>query len=523
MSTFSAVEFLLWLLLAASVVAVITTRLRIPYTVALVVGGLSLGLVHLPIVEQLISQRPDWLTPDVALVVFLPALLFEGSLKIQLRHLRENLVPILLLATLGVFVAALITSYAVHWAIGLPIGAALVFGAIVAPTDPISVLAIFRREAVPKRLEVVVEGESLFNDGTAAVLFGILVGGTSPGGLSVSAGVQEFLVVVLGGVALGLVFGFVISKITERIDDPQIEITLTTIAAYGSFLAAQSLHLSGVIATVTTGLMIGNFGARFGMSPHTRVSLWSFWEYVSFVINSIVFLLIGLQVRVGDLLHAWQPVLLAVGAVLLGRALSVYSLSPVSNYFTEKIPTRWQHVLVAGGLRGSLSLALALGLPTQFPYRSQILAMTFGVVAFTIVVQGMMIRPLLGLLGITSKREDEYDRARVRRGAILSAQAQLDDLLKQNRISTPAYELLRRELDERLDHAQQELTSLSERNEGRIRSEVRQVRARLKAAEKSSIEQALHDGLTLPRTASKMIEEVDSSLEELRESGEGDR
>ena len=519
MSASSTIEILIWLLLAASVVAVITSRLRIPYTVALVLGGLALGSIHLPLIDQLIRNRPNWLTPNVALVVFLPALLFEGSLKIQLRQLRENLVPILLLATLGVFVAALITSFTVHWATGLPIAAALVFGAIVSPTDPISVLAIFRSVAVPKRLEVIVEGESLFNDGTAAVLFGILVGGTAKGGLSVGSGIQEFFVVVLGGVTLGLIFGWIISKITEKIDDPQIEITLTTIAAYGSYLAAQSLHFSGVIATVTTGLMIGNLGARFGMSPHTRISLWSFWEYFSFVINSIVFLLIGLQVRIGDLLHAWAPVLLAVGAVFLGRVLSVYSLAPLSNAVTEKIPLRWQHVMVAGGLRGSLSLAL--GLPIGFPFRGQILAMTFGVVGFTIVVQGMSIQPLLRLLGIAAVKEDEYGRAGVRRTAVLAAQSQLDDLLKENRVSTPAYELLRRELDDRLDQVQQEMAELSRQNEGRIRSEVEQVRLKLSAAEKSSIEEALHDGLILPQTASKMIDEVDQVVDKLRQSRDG--
>ena len=523
MTTFSTVEFLLLLLLAASVVAVITARLHIPYTVALVVGGLVLVSVHLPLVDELIQQRPNWLTPDAALIVFLPPLLFEGSLKIQLRHLRENLVPILLLATMGVFVAAFITAFAVHWTVGLPLAAALVFGAIVAPTDPVSVLGIFRSVAVPKRLEVIVEGESLLNDGTAAVLFGILVGAAVKGGLGVGAGIQEFLVTVLGGVALGVALGLTISKITGGIDDPQIEITLTTIAAYGSYLAAQSLHLSGVIAVVTTGLMIGNYGARVGMSAHTRVSLWSFWEYVSFVINSILFLLIGLQLRIGDLAQAWRPALLALGAVLLGRVLSVYLLAPVSNAVTDKIPLRWQHLLVAGGLRGVLSLALALGLPTNFPFRSQILAMTFGVVAVTIVCQGMMIRPLLRWLGIASFEEDEYDRARVRHSAILSAQAQLDDLLKTDRISPPAYELLRGELDERLIIVQQEMQNVSRRNEDRIRREVRHARSRLKAAEKSSIEGALHDGLILPRTASAMIEEVDSSLDDLREDGDGAR
>jgi Na+:H+ antiporter len=517
MTTFSTVEYLLLMLLAASVVAVITSRLRIPYTVALVLGGLALVSIHLPFIDQLIQERPGWLTPNAALVIFLPPLLFEGSLKIQLRHLRENLTPILLLATVGVFVAAFITAFAVHWTIGLPLAAALVFGAIVAPTDPVSVLAIFQSVAVPKRLEVIVEGESLLNDGTAAVLFGILAGSAAKGGVSAGAGVQEFLVVVLGGLAVGLAVGMTISKITERIDDPQIEITLTTIAAYGSYLAAQSLHLSGVIAVVTAGLMIGNYGAQQGMSAHTRISLWSFWEYVSFVINSILFLLIGLELRIGDLAAAWRPALFALGAVLLGRVLSVYLLAPVSNSFAEKIPLRWQHMLVAGGMRGALSLALALGLPTDFPYRSQVQAMTFAVVALTIVGQGMLVRPLLGWLGIASVAENDYGRARVRYSAILSALAQLEDLRNDYRISPPAYERLRAETVAEGDKAKRQMDDISSRDEDRIQQEVVSVRELLKTAEKFSIEQSLHDGLILPRTASAMIEEVDRPREAPRE------
>jgi len=164
MTTNFAVEFLIWLLIAASVIAVAAARLRIPYTVALVLGGFVLGSVHLPILESLISHKPDWLTPGVSLVVFLPALLFEGSLKLQVRQLRENALPILLLATVGVLAATLITGFAAHWVLGLPVLVGLVFGTVTAATDPISVLSIFRDVAVPRRLSVIVEGESLFNE-----------------------------------------------------------------------------------------------------------------------------------------------------------------------------------------------------------------------------------------------------------------------------------------------------------------------------------------------------------------------
>jgi Na+:H+ antiporter len=513
MTTNFAVEFLILVLIAASVIAVVAARLRIPYTVALVIGGLALGSFHLPVWDQFLAHRPNWLTPDVGLVIFLPPLLFEGSLKMQFRHLRENLVPILLLANAGVLVATLITGFAVHGFFGIPLLAALVFGAIVAATDPISVLSIFKDMAVAKRLSVIVEGESLFNDGTAAVLFSILVAGSASGDLSVLTGIQDFLIVVLGGAAVGLTLGYLISKVTQRIDEPRIEITLTTILAYGAYLAAESLHVSGVIAVVLAGLMIGNFGARVGMSPQTRVALWSFWEYASFVINSIVFLLIGLQVRLGDLLGAWQATLFAIGVVVAGRMIAVYALTPVSNAIAEDIPFRWQHVLVLGGMRGSLSLALAMSLGLAFPFRDQILAMTFGVVAFTIVVQGLALKPALRFMGISVGKESDYHRARARQIAFIAARAELDQMLSAHLVSIPAYEQLRGELEERLESVRGEIAELFQKDAARAGEELQMARRRLIAAEKSSIEQTLHEGVISEATAGEMLDAMDRQLD----------
>jgi CPA1 family monovalent cation:H+ antiporter len=208
-----------------------------------------------------------------------------------------------------------------------------------------------------------------------------------------------FLAVVGGGV-LGSGLGYVASGITKTIDDPQIEITLTTILAYGSYLLAYHLNVSGVIATASAGLVLGNIGTRKGMSERTRTAMQSFWEYISFVMNSLVFLLIGLEIHVRELLRNCTPVLLAIGAVLLGRMLSVYLVVPVSNRFMAKIPLRWQHVALWGGLRGALALALALSLEGAFPYREQILNLTFGVVTFSILGQALTMRPLLRILRI---------------------------------------------------------------------------------------------------------------------------
>ncbi len=403
MTPSSSIEFLVWLLIAAAIIAMLAKRLRIPYTVSLVLGGLLLGVIHIPILSPLQpGNRPDWLTPDVILILFLPALVFEGSVKLDLRELLRNSVPLLLLANLGVLLAALVTGYFVHCLIGLPVLVALLFGSIISATDPISVLAIFNDLKVDKRLSLIMQGESLLNDGTAVVLFGILFGAVVAEKLSVPKGLGQYFLAVAGGAFLGAALGYLASRITGTVDDPQIEITLTTILAYGSYLLAYNLHLSGVIATASAGLMLGNFGAKRGMSARTRTAMQSFWEYISFVMNSLVFLLIGLEIHVRGLLQNWTSVVLAIGAVLLGRALSVYLLVPLSNHFVEKIPIRWQHVVVWGGLRGALALALALSLNTAFPYREQILNLTFGVVIFSIVVQGLTITPLVRLLKLAN-------------------------------------------------------------------------------------------------------------------------
>ena len=405
MTAISGVEFLTWLLIAASTIAVLTKYLRIPYTVALVLGGLLLSLLHLSFLSPLQpNQRPNWLTPDVILILFLPALVFEGSVKIDVRDLLRDAAPLLVLANIGVLLATLVTGYLVHWVIGLPILVALLFGAIISATDPISVLAIFKGLRMDKRLSIIIECESVLNDGTAVVLFQILLAAVVAGGLSPAKGIAHFLWAVVGGAVLGSVLGYAASKITQTIDDPQVEITLTTIAAYGSYLLANHLYLSGVIATAAAGLMVGNFGAKKGMSTRTRTALESFWEYIAFVMNSLVFLLIGLEVHINALANAWRPILFAIAAVMIGRSLSVYFLVPVNNLFAEKIPFRWQHVIVWGGLRGALALALALSLDNTFPYRDRILDLTFGVVVFSILAQGLTMKPLLRVLGLADGR-----------------------------------------------------------------------------------------------------------------------
>jgi CPA1 family monovalent cation:H+ antiporter len=402
MTASSAVEFLIWLLIAASIIAIVAERARIPYTAALVLGGVLLSLVPPHSLSALgLGQRPDWLTPQVILILFLPALVFEGSVKLRIHDLWRDWAPLLMLASVGVLLATLVTGYLVYWTVGLPLLMALLFGAIIAATDPISVLALFRNLRTDHRLSSIIEIESLFNDGTAAVLFQIVLTAIVADQFSWLSGVGHFLGQVLGGAVIGILCGYIGSRITERIDSPHVEITLTTIVAYGSYLLAYSSHLSGIIATACAGITIGNL-RRNGMSPDTREAMQAFWEYVAFVMNSLVFLLIGLEVHINVLARSWRPVLWAILAVLIGRAVSVYLLVPVSNRFAEKIPRRWQHVIFWGGLRGALALALALSLDPHFPNRQRVLDLTFGVVIFSILVQALTLDPLLRRLGLAN-------------------------------------------------------------------------------------------------------------------------
>jgi monovalent cation:H+ antiporter, CPA1 family len=515
MTATSTVEFLMWLLIAASVIAVIAIRSRIPYTVALVLGGLALGSLRLPILESIYqAHRPDWLTPDVILIFFLPVLLFEGSLKINLRQLIENLVPILILATFGVVVATIVAGYLVFWLVGLPLVVALLFGAIISATDPIAVLSITKEMGVSRRLSLLLEGESLFNDGTAVVLFQIFLAALITTNFSLATGVGRFLQSVLGGAMIGFVLGYLASKVTTRIDEPQIEITLTTILAYSSYLLAHHFRVSGVIATVVAGLIVGNLGTK-GMSPRTRVALWSFWEYASFVINSILFLLIGMEVRVAELLHEWRAMALAIGAVLLGRVLAVYGLTGLTNLFSQKISFRWQHVLVWGGLHGALSLALALSLGPSFEHRERVLTFTFGVVAFSMVVQGLSIKSFIRRLGISTTREDVVDRIRAQQIAVSSARSELDDMLRTHILSTPIYEKLSHELDGKLVTLSEQISEIYSKDSGRAESEVQMAKMRLMAAQKSSLEEAVRDGLISPQTGAKMVDATEPQWDEL--------
>lgn len=506
--THTAVSIFIVLLLVASAVAMATKWIRVPYTLALVIVGLVISPMHfLPSVH---------ISPELILLIFLPALLFEAAWNLNLRHLRENFVPILTLAVAGVCLSAGVVGAVLHWAGGLSWPSALLFGAMISATDPVSVLALLKHYGLPMRLATIVEGESLFNDGTAVVVFRILVG-LAVGSASHSAGwlalesLREFGLVVIGGVAAGAIVGLLGSKLTSYFDDHLLEIMLTTIAAYGSFLLAEGLGVSPVIAVLVAGLVIGNYGRRTGMSATTQVAVNAFWEYAAFVVNSLVFLLIGLEIQMSVLLQNASAIGWAVLAVLVARPIVVYGLIPLCNLAGPKVPTRWQHVLVWGGLRGSLSVALVLSLPTSIPGRSQLVAMIFGSVIFSLLVQGLSMSRFLRALGFAqapkSLREFEFLLGQLLSGA--AAMRELDRLKVEGMLTEDTYQLYRETSSRDYQEIQRKLTelkasdpSLQRRQEGRIRRHLIDTR-------RTRLAELLREGIISEETHCSLHRELD--------------
>jgi CPA1 family monovalent cation:H+ antiporter len=384
------------LLVAAVAVALVARRLALPYTVGLVIAGIGLALTRI--------NTGLVLTHDLIFSVILPPLLFEAAINIHWRELRRDMLPILVLAIVGTIIsAAVVTAGLMYW-LAWPMAPALLFGVLIAATDPVAVIAMFKDNGIGGRLRLLVECESLFNDGVAAVLFTLAlttIEAPHAGG-SISAEIGMTLVTtVAGGVVVGLASAGAVILAAGRTTDHLIESTLTTVAAYGSFLLAEHFHMSGVLATVTAGLVTGNLavlpdGEQSKVTLQGRDFVLGLWEFIAFIANSLVFLLIGLTVgRVSVPSFGLFNIALIIAIVLLGRALTVYPLSLVFARSRWRIPAHAQHVLWWGGLRGALGLALALSLPKTLPMHDEILIATFGVVAFSVIVQGLTMPFLL--------------------------------------------------------------------------------------------------------------------------------
>lgn len=395
-------ERILVFLLIAGIVAIITRKFRVPYSIGLVFTGVILAL------HPFFSDIP--ISKELIFNVFLPPLVFEAALQIHWRELRKDLPVVVLLATIGVCLSWFVTALGMRYIVGWEWISALFFGILIAATDPVSVIATFKEAGVQGRLRLLVESESLLNDGTAAVGFGVILSIAGGGSLTLSGITIALISSIAGGIICGVIVAGIIIVLVRLTSDHLVEMVFTTFAAYSSFLLAEHFHFSGVLAALTAGLIIGELGKLKALPPDGRKAVDAYWEFVGFLVNSIIFLAIGIHLSNQNFSGALLPSIIAVLLVILGRAFAVYTCCAAFARSELRVENRHQHVLFWGGLRGALALALAVGLPPSLANREIIISVTFAVVAFSIFVQGLTMTPLLRRLGEIPGGESKVEK-----------------------------------------------------------------------------------------------------------------
>lgn len=503
----------------ATISKIFTWFRQIPYTLLLVIVGLGLAFLDIRLVN---------LSPGLILEIFLPPLLFEAAWNTRWRELKENWLPVSLFAIVGVFISMIGVGFALDEFTSLSLVTALLVGASLASTDPVAVVALFKELGASNRLLTLMEGESLFNDGVAVVAFLLLA--EMPVGVqnfTLSETLNRFLTYVGLGVLIGILIGFGISYLTQRIDVPSVEQSLTLVSAYGTYLVAEELGGSGVISVVVVGIILGNFGSRIGMNPRTRQLVTEFWEFFAFFVNSIVFLLIGDQVKFSSLTDNFKVIGIAILAVVLTRFISIYGLAYFSNSIGRtNIGWREQTVLWWSGLRGSVSVALALSLPIIVPARQEIIETVFGVVLFTLLVQGLSIQWLLNKLNLIGDQplRLEYSELLAQKVALNRIINYMETLDKSSDFNAQVYQAEQELIEKQLKNVEEKIKDLTTANPQLKFLPVEQLRETLLNLEADTYAEFIRAGRINQNPRSLLKEmlaksrEVDSKEEEIQEA-----
>jgi CPA1 family monovalent cation:H+ antiporter len=396
----TAQSFLLFLVvlgIAATMLRLVSrTTSTLPYPVLLAIGGVLIGLIP--------GTRLPPIGPDLILLAFVPGLVFEASLALDLHEMWRRVVPISLLATIGVFLTVIVIGIPAHFGLGLDWASAILLGSIVAATDPIAVVNLLRQVGAPAGLKAILEGESLFNDGTGVAVFAAVLGTILTGHPSLLDAGVRFVLVTAGGVAIGVAAGLAGVVLLRLVREAELEILITLILAYGSYLAADIVHASGVVSVVSAGIVVARFASQTGRLKGSQ--LIGFWNLLAFILNAILFLMVGIALPTNRLAGYAG---LALGAYLImfaARAIPVYALLGLADIRGSTIPWSWRHMTFWGGMRGALSVALALSVAASPQVNPEVSVIAYGMVVLSLVVQGGLLLPVADLLRLRTRPVD---------------------------------------------------------------------------------------------------------------------
>lgn len=503
------------LLVIAALVAIGVSYLRLPYTVALVAVGLFLGFGG--------AFETGLLNHDVILLVLLPPILFEGAINMDLSDLRVRWAQVGTLAFVGTGIVVTVIASTLHFLGDLAWPFAVLLGVMLAPTDPVSVLAIFKEHGVSAGLRTLLEGESLFNDALSVVVFLIASEiALGSGEVTVAGAIFEFGAEVLIGVGAGALVGFVAHRLMRTMENHLVETTLSLATAFGAYLVAHQTGGSGIIATVIAGLLIGNYGTRFAMSAQSRVVLSDFWEVIAFIANSLLFLLMGVEFDAAALVdpRVITITMLGIAAMLVSRGIVSWGvLAPFDRDGAGRgIPAAWKPAIFWGGLRGAIPIALVLGIDPENRVFEDVDAVpvVFGVVLFSLLVQGTTYRPLLARLGLIGHSEEAiaYEEALAHALVLRASRTELQTMADRGEVSRRIHDELMDDIEPELDEAEAQLDRMALDTETVRHSQIQRTARRLAAAQRAELTEASRRGLLSDQVVARYSERIERALEE---------